>query len=61
MQHLNYSIRYSVVPIHSSLLTRMLYSLVRTTFIYNNTKYSVPFSLVVTKPHLCLLCRRTAT
>jgi hypothetical protein len=34
-----YSIRYSMVPINSSLLTITLYSLVITTLVYNNIKY----------------------
>lgn len=55
MQDLNYSIRYSVVQINFPLLTIMLYSFVRTTFIYDNTKYSAPFmsqlSLTVSSCH----------
>jgi hypothetical protein len=43
MRHLVYSVRYSVVPINSSLLTTTLYSSVITTPVYNDTKYSVPF------------------
>ena len=42
MWHVAYSVRYSVVPINSSLLTIKLYSSVRTTLVYD-TKYSVPF------------------
>jgi hypothetical protein len=33
----------SVVPVNSSLLTVTLYSSVRTTLVYNDTIYSVPF------------------
>jgi hypothetical protein len=40
MQHLVCSVKYSVVLINSLLLTMTLYSLVRTTFVYD-TKYSV--------------------
>jgi hypothetical protein len=43
MQHLVYAIRYSVVPIISSLLIVMIYSTVIATLVYNDTKYSVPF------------------
>jgi hypothetical protein len=42
MRHLVYSVRYSVVPINSSLLTITLYSSVITTLVYNDTKYSGP-------------------
>jgi hypothetical protein len=42
-RHLVYSVRYSVVPINSALLTVTLYSSVITTLVYNDTKYSVPF------------------
>jgi hypothetical protein len=34
---------YGAVPINSSLLTVTLYSSVIKTFVYNGTKYSVPF------------------
>jgi hypothetical protein len=37
MRHLAYTVRYSVVPINSSLLTMTLYSSVITTLIYNDT------------------------
>jgi hypothetical protein len=43
MRNLVYSVRYSVVPINSSLLTITLYSSVITTLVYNDTKYSVRF------------------
>jgi hypothetical protein len=36
-------VRYPVVPINSSLLNITLYSSVRITHTYNNTKYSVTF------------------
>jgi hypothetical protein len=36
------SVRYAVVPTNFSLLTITLQYCLRTTFIYNNTKYSVP-------------------
>ena len=39
--HLIYSIRYTVVPSNPSLLTITIYYLVRTTFVYNDTTYSV--------------------
>jgi hypothetical protein len=45
-EHLICSVRYSVVPIKSSLLTRTLYSSVRTTLVYNDIKYSVPFMIL---------------
>jgi hypothetical protein len=37
MQHLAYSVRYSVVPINFSLLTVTLHSPVITTLVYNDT------------------------
>jgi hypothetical protein len=43
MHHLVYYIRYTVVPINFSLFTIQLYSSVKTTLVYNDTKYSVPF------------------
>jgi hypothetical protein len=46
MWHLIYSIRNSVVPINSLLLTVTLYYSVKTTPIYNDTKYSVPFMML---------------
>jgi hypothetical protein len=45
--HLIYSVKYSVVPIHSSLLTVTLYSLVITTLILNDKIFS-PFHGVIT-------------
>jgi len=42
MQHRDYNVRYSVVPINSTLFTLTLYSMVITLLIYNDTKYSVP-------------------
>jgi hypothetical protein len=42
MRHLVYNVRYSVLPINSSLLTT-LRSAVKTTLVYSDTKYSVPF------------------
>jgi hypothetical protein len=38
MRHLVYSVRYSVVPINSSLLTVTLHYTVITTLVYNDTK-----------------------
>jgi len=38
MRHLVYSVRYSAVPVTSSLLTITLYSSVRTTLVYNGTQ-----------------------
>jgi hypothetical protein len=38
-----YNVRYSAVPINFSLLTTTLYSLLITTLVYNDKKYSVPF------------------
>jgi hypothetical protein len=43
MGHLVYSVRYSVAPINSSLLTITLHCSVITTPFYDDTKYSVPF------------------
>jgi hypothetical protein len=43
MRHVVYSDRHFVVQINSSLLTKTLYSLVITTLVYNDTKYSVLF------------------
>jgi hypothetical protein len=40
MRHLVYNVRYSVVPIDSSLLTITLYSSVITTLVYNDAKFS---------------------
>jgi hypothetical protein len=42
MTHPVYNVRYSVVPINTSLLTVTLHSLVKTTLVNNDTKYSVP-------------------
>jgi hypothetical protein len=44
MQHLVHNVRYTVVPINSSLFTITLYSSVRTTLVHNHTKYLVPFT-----------------
>jgi hypothetical protein len=38
-RHPVYNVRWSVIPINSSLLTITLYSWVRTTLVYNDTKY----------------------
>jgi len=46
MRHPIYSVTYSVVPINSSLLTTTLYSLFRTTLIYNDTNVSVAFMVL---------------
>jgi hypothetical protein len=43
MRHLDYSLRYSVAQINSSLLTITIYSSVITTLAYNDTQCSVPF------------------
>jgi hypothetical protein len=43
MRHLVYSVRCSVEPINSSLLTTALHSSVITTLAYDDTKYWVPF------------------
>jgi hypothetical protein len=40
----SYSVKYSVVPMNSSLLTITLYSSVGTTLVYSDTKYLVPFT-----------------
>ena len=40
---LAYTVRHSVVPIYPSLITVTLHSSVRTTLVYNDTKYLVPF------------------
>jgi hypothetical protein len=42
IRHLAYTVRYSVVPTNSSLLTITLYSSVVTKLVYNDTRYSVP-------------------
>jgi hypothetical protein len=42
MRHLAYTVIHSVVPINISPLTIKLYSSVRTTLVYNDTKYSAP-------------------
>ena len=49
MRHLVYNVIYSVVPINSSLLTITLDYLLRTTIVYNDTKYSVFFRDVITE------------
>jgi len=41
-----YSVKYSVIPINSSLLTITLYSSVRTIIVYDGTKYSVHFMML---------------
>jgi len=51
MRYLVYSVRYSVVPINSSLLTVTLYYSVMTAPVYNDTKYSVPCLFVCTTTH----------
>jgi hypothetical protein len=43
IRHLAYSVRYSVVPIISSLLTIWLHYFLITTLVYSDTKYSAPF------------------
>ena len=48
MQHPIYSIRYSVIPINSTLLNITLYSLVRTALVYDDLKYC-PFHYVMNK------------
>jgi hypothetical protein len=49
MQHLVYSVRYSVVLINFSLLITTLYSSVITTLVYNDKKISSPFHDVITE------------
>jgi hypothetical protein len=56
MRHLVYNVRYSAVPINSSLLTITLYSSVITTLVYNDTKYSSPFHDVISEFDLFNLC-----
>jgi hypothetical protein len=46
MQHLVYSVRYSVVPSNYSLLTITLPYSVVTTLFYNDTEYSVLFIML---------------
>jgi hypothetical protein len=54
VRHLVYSVRYSMVQIHSLLLTMTSYSSVMTALVYNDTKYSVPFMAL--KPEFdCIL------
>jgi hypothetical protein len=48
MRHLVSAIRYSVAPITSSQLTTALNSSVKATFIFKDTKYSVPV-ITITK------------
>ena len=43
MRYFVYNVRYSAVRINFSLLTTKLHSSFRTTPVYNDTKYSVPF------------------
>jgi hypothetical protein len=43
MRYLVYNVRYSVIPIDSSLLTVTLHYSVITTLVYNDTTYAVPF------------------
>jgi hypothetical protein len=43
MQHLVYNVRYSVVPVNSSLLTITVDFSVRTTLVQSDTKYPVLF------------------
>ena len=43
MRHPDYNVRYSVVPINFALLSVASHSLVRTTLVYNEAKYVVPF------------------
>jgi hypothetical protein len=45
-RHLFYSVKYSVVPFNSSLVTITLQSSVKTTLVYNDTRYSVPFMML---------------
>jgi hypothetical protein len=54
MRHLVCSVRYSVAPVNSSLLTTALHSSV-TTLVYNDTKYSVPF--VTFEPSSTVVCQ----
>ena len=44
MQHVDYTVRYSLVPANFSFLNIKLYSSVRKMFVYIYTKYSVPFT-----------------
>jgi hypothetical protein len=48
MRYLAYNVRYSVIPVNSSLLTVTLYSSVITTVVYNDTIFS-PFHGVITE------------
>jgi predicted transposase YdaD len=43
MRHPIYNVRYSAVPINSSLLPKTLHSSIIKTLVYNDRKYSVPF------------------
>jgi hypothetical protein len=58
MQHFVYSVRYSVVPINSSLLPITLCCSVRTTFVCNDTKYFV-VSVITEFDCICVCCRFT--
>ena len=49
MLYLAYNVRYSVVPVNSSLLTVTLCSSVVTTPVYNHTNYPGPFCDVKTE------------
>ena len=49
MRNLVYNVRYSVIPINCALLTVILYYSVRTTLVYNDTRYSVDFMTLLTE------------
>jgi hypothetical protein len=52
MRNLDYNVTYSVVATNSALLTITNHSSVRTTLVYNVTKYSVP--VITLKPSVTL-------
>jgi len=53
LRYVNYTVRYSVVPINSSPLTIKLFSSVLKTPVHNDTKYSVSFMTL--EPSLIVL------
>ena len=59
MRYFVYNVRYSAVRINFSLLTTKLHSSFRTTPVYNDTKYSVPFMTLQQSSTVYLACVRS--